>query len=364
MRIAVVGDSYCPASALAPAFETLAGEHSIEFADVTDEPDWVPTSPSEKKLKEFLGSPRQVIDLLDGHDVLVVQGAPHHRRGVRRRPETQARVRRSRRPGQRGRRGRDRARHPGDHDAGQERPGGGRADDRLHRHARAAAAGGHPLSRGWRRARPGQLRGREVDRPRPRRPTLGLVGYGQVGRQVVPARAGIRDADVRVRPVRRACRASRTGAPRQPTSAALLADVRLRLAPCPGHGRQQEHDRTGPVRPDEARAPSSSTPRATRSSTRTRSTRLSAPAISAAPASTSSGPPDLSIPPQLGRRHRLLDAPNVVIATHIGGRHVRDAAPRRRDGRGGDPAARRRRAVPSISPIPRPCSAARSAAHG
>jgi D-3-phosphoglycerate dehydrogenase / 2-oxoglutarate reductase len=29
--------------------------------------------------------------------------------------------------------------------------------------------------------------------------------------------------------------------------------------------------------------------------------------------------PDLSIPPELGRRHRLLDAPNVILATHIGG---------------------------------------------
>jgi D-3-phosphoglycerate dehydrogenase len=29
--------------------------------------------------------------------------------------------------------------------------------------------------------------------------------------------------------------------------------------------------------------------------------------------------PDLSIPPELGRRHRLYDSPNVVITTHIGG---------------------------------------------
>ena len=28
------------------------------------------------RIREYLGSPRQVIDLLDGHDVLVVQGAP------------------------------------------------------------------------------------------------------------------------------------------------------------------------------------------------------------------------------------------------------------------------------------------------
>lgn len=75
MRIIVVGDSYCPSSALAPAFAALAKEHEIDFADVRDEPAWVPASASELKLREYLGSPSQLIGLLGGHDVLVVQGA-------------------------------------------------------------------------------------------------------------------------------------------------------------------------------------------------------------------------------------------------------------------------------------------------
>ena len=30
-------------------------------------------------------------------------------------------------------------------------------------------------------------------------------------------------------------------------------------------------------------------------------------------------PPDLTIPPELGRRHRLLDHPNVILAPHVAG---------------------------------------------
>jgi D-3-phosphoglycerate dehydrogenase len=60
---------------LRPAFEGLTG-HELTFTDVHDEPDWLPSSPSEQRIKEYLGSPAQVITALDGHDVLVVQGAP------------------------------------------------------------------------------------------------------------------------------------------------------------------------------------------------------------------------------------------------------------------------------------------------
>ncbi len=75
-RILVVGDAYCPSSILRGAFETLAETHEVTFADVVDEPDWLPTTPSELRIREYMGSPRQVIELLDRHDVLVVQGAP------------------------------------------------------------------------------------------------------------------------------------------------------------------------------------------------------------------------------------------------------------------------------------------------
>ena len=65
MRVLVVGDSYCPSHALQPAFERLAPAHQVTFRDVVDEPDWTPRSPSELRLREYLGSPEQVIARLD-----------------------------------------------------------------------------------------------------------------------------------------------------------------------------------------------------------------------------------------------------------------------------------------------------------
>jgi D-3-phosphoglycerate dehydrogenase / 2-oxoglutarate reductase len=76
MRILVIGDSYCPSTALRTAFARLETVHEVTFADVLDEPDWAPASASELRIREYMGSPRQVIGLLDRHDVVVVQGAP------------------------------------------------------------------------------------------------------------------------------------------------------------------------------------------------------------------------------------------------------------------------------------------------
>jgi D-3-phosphoglycerate dehydrogenase len=75
-RILVVGDSYCPSSALREAFGALEAAHAVTFADVVDEPSWVAATPSELRITESMGSPRQVIELLGRHEVLVVQGAP------------------------------------------------------------------------------------------------------------------------------------------------------------------------------------------------------------------------------------------------------------------------------------------------
>ncbi len=58
------------------AFDRMAPPHEVAFADVTDEPGWTPTSPSELRIREYMGTPAQVIDALEDHDVLVVQGAP------------------------------------------------------------------------------------------------------------------------------------------------------------------------------------------------------------------------------------------------------------------------------------------------
>jgi D-3-phosphoglycerate dehydrogenase len=75
MRILVVGDSYCPSAAFEPAFAGLAERHEVEFADVVDDLGWVPESESERRLKEVNGNPGQVIQFLDHHEVLVLQGA-------------------------------------------------------------------------------------------------------------------------------------------------------------------------------------------------------------------------------------------------------------------------------------------------
>jgi D-3-phosphoglycerate dehydrogenase len=75
MRILVAGDRFCPTSAFREAFRPLASEHDVSYIEVVDEPDWRPETPSERSLKETMGSPSQVIAALDGHEVLVIQGA-------------------------------------------------------------------------------------------------------------------------------------------------------------------------------------------------------------------------------------------------------------------------------------------------
>jgi D-3-phosphoglycerate dehydrogenase len=75
-RILVVGDSYCPSSAIRPAFAGLEAEADVTYTDVGDDSGWSPSTPSEVLLREVIGSPRQLIEALDGHSALVVQGAP------------------------------------------------------------------------------------------------------------------------------------------------------------------------------------------------------------------------------------------------------------------------------------------------
>lgn len=75
VRMLVLGDSFCPSSILREAFRTLEADHGIDYADVVEESSWVPETPSEQRLREVFGSPRQVIEALHGHEILVIQGA-------------------------------------------------------------------------------------------------------------------------------------------------------------------------------------------------------------------------------------------------------------------------------------------------
>jgi D-3-phosphoglycerate dehydrogenase len=76
MKILVAGDSYCPARTLQRSMSTIAAAHELTYVDVADDPIWRPSSLSERRLHEYLGTPAQLIEALIDHEALVVQGAP------------------------------------------------------------------------------------------------------------------------------------------------------------------------------------------------------------------------------------------------------------------------------------------------
>lgn len=76
MRILAVGDSYMPPRYFAAAFDELERVHEIEYAAVDPAAPFEPSTPSERKLREYQGSPAELVPRLPGVEVLVVQGAP------------------------------------------------------------------------------------------------------------------------------------------------------------------------------------------------------------------------------------------------------------------------------------------------
>jgi D-3-phosphoglycerate dehydrogenase / 2-oxoglutarate reductase len=58
------------------AFAGLAQTHEVRYADADETSSYEPETPSERKLSEYLGSPRSLAAEMDGVEVLAVQGAP------------------------------------------------------------------------------------------------------------------------------------------------------------------------------------------------------------------------------------------------------------------------------------------------
>ena len=75
LRILVAGDPYIPAAQFARGLEGLEREHDITYVDVDMARPFAPTSPSEQRIREYAGSPDELVELLDDHEVLVVHGA-------------------------------------------------------------------------------------------------------------------------------------------------------------------------------------------------------------------------------------------------------------------------------------------------
>jgi D-3-phosphoglycerate dehydrogenase len=76
VRILVVGDSYVPVEVFRQGLESLNVDHRLEYVQLDQSRTLQPSSASERRIREYAGTPDQLVERLDGHDVLVVHGAP------------------------------------------------------------------------------------------------------------------------------------------------------------------------------------------------------------------------------------------------------------------------------------------------
>jgi D-3-phosphoglycerate dehydrogenase len=76
MKILAVADSFMPPRYFQQAFGRLEPGNEIEYLQVDAERAFVATTPSELKLREYQGSPVELVERMPGVEVLVVQGAP------------------------------------------------------------------------------------------------------------------------------------------------------------------------------------------------------------------------------------------------------------------------------------------------
>ena len=76
MRILAVGDTYMARQYFERAFEALEPDHDIAYGQIDTQSAFVPRSESERRLREYQGSPDELVDRLPGVEVLVVHAAP------------------------------------------------------------------------------------------------------------------------------------------------------------------------------------------------------------------------------------------------------------------------------------------------
>jgi len=76
MKVLAVGDSYMPSRYFAEAFAELESTHEVEYLDVDAGRPFAPSTSSERKLREYQGSPDELAAHMEGVEALAVQGAP------------------------------------------------------------------------------------------------------------------------------------------------------------------------------------------------------------------------------------------------------------------------------------------------
>lgn len=76
MRILVAGDSYMPPSYFRQAFAEIEPAHEIEYFQIDASRPFWPETPSEQSLREYQGSPVELVERMPATAILVVHGAP------------------------------------------------------------------------------------------------------------------------------------------------------------------------------------------------------------------------------------------------------------------------------------------------
>jgi D-3-phosphoglycerate dehydrogenase len=76
VKVLAIGDSFMPVSVFEAALAPLAAEHELTFHQIDAERALEPRTGSERAIREYEGHPEALIEVLDGHDALLVHGAP------------------------------------------------------------------------------------------------------------------------------------------------------------------------------------------------------------------------------------------------------------------------------------------------
>src|SRR5690349_12993273 len=76
MNILAVGDSYMAARYFREAFDRLGDGHQVGYLDIDADRPFRPANAGEAKLQEYQGSPAEIAEHMAGVEVLVVHGAP------------------------------------------------------------------------------------------------------------------------------------------------------------------------------------------------------------------------------------------------------------------------------------------------
>jgi D-3-phosphoglycerate dehydrogenase / 2-oxoglutarate reductase len=76
LRVLVVGDPYMPASVYAEALASLDGRVELSTMQIGDVRYAPPRTESERRLREYVGDPAEIARAVAGHDALIVHGAP------------------------------------------------------------------------------------------------------------------------------------------------------------------------------------------------------------------------------------------------------------------------------------------------